>query len=382
MDVFLEGHPDITDIGLLKKVEGEYNVSATKQRLMVHLQSKDHVSTTSTRKLSSFFTATVSNSIPLEIISSESDEEPFYQEDNNIYCSNSKATQSEYTEPEKDSTSTQSESKEYSDFGSQAYPTSVILEVLGSIFGVEYMDEEAVERLKSFTFLCNVIKNICQRKSPHNPHHPHVKSMVLRWSIIGNTATVMEISDAFGGPSRATIYRSTRPKIPVLDHVHKPNLIDHAKQFKKELVFRLPAGVNPDDVPCIIATDATAVTGRISVTKSGPKVCDVYGVDHAYNQSVRMNIYSDSEQPPITSTPKKVTVNGLMNSTELFEKGNLTRAKQHNAFILVLVININRRISRLVTCAGHVTLHITCLRQVMCLLLIYTIIFSEMLAGY
>ena len=118
------------------------------------------------------------------------------------------------------------------------------------------------------------------------------------------------------------------------------NISAHIKEFSNILESRLPHGIKNSEVPCIITTDATAVTGRVGIKRS-PYIqgYNVYGLDHKFNQPVTINIDVERDDRVFTSSNTKgIHINGLENFPALLESKKIARVNYVNAFILVPLI--------------------------------------------
>ena len=133
------------------------------------------------------------------------------------------------------------------------------------LFNTETICDNDLDRLRSHRFLCACVKNVLHRASKYHKHDLYVKNMFSRWAILGSVSQVVEISTLLGGPSRRTLAYACQPSVPVLGYMNKENLRAHMLEFKTHLAERLPVGTRCSDIPCILSTDATAVTGRVGV---------------------------------------------------------------------------------------------------------------------
>ena len=226
------------------------------------------------------------------------------------------------------------------DVYTQTEVRSLLAGTINFLFDATEVTDEDVNRLRNNKLLSALVRNVLKRVTKHHTHDKFVKNMFVRWSILGNVSDVVNISTAVGGPLRSTLSDSCQPSVPVLDYANGSNISAHIKEFSNILESRLPHGVKNSEVPCIITTDATAVTGRVGIKRSPyTQGYNVYGLDHKFNQPVTINIEVERDNPVFTSSNTKgIHMNGLENFPALLESKKIARVNYVNAFILVPLI--------------------------------------------
>lgn len=160
-------------------------------------------------------------------------------------------------------------------------------------------------------------------------HNRSLKATVTKFGLKWGSGPAKDVSRLLGGPKGRTLQQNMQSKLTVADSFIDSNVTGHMENASEILKSRREGTEN---VPWIIAVDATATTGKFGIVTYGGQDY-LIGGDHPYDNPTRINRQSNSDNSQLIT--EDGSINGFESAKKLIDMKQVKPAGLVSNVVLV-----------------------------------------------